>query len=120
MSERHGPDGESTMRTVRDRADHYDQEQPRKYSGSALSVPEMPEHIARPLSMVVGLGIGVLLLVLAVIAYVAMLSWDAIGRSGAVTAYGLTAFFLAVAGLGCTIGTLNHHFNVLKNDAAHH
>jgi hypothetical protein len=120
MSERHGPDGESTMRTVRDRADGLDVERPRRFSGTAISMPEIPEHIARPMSLLVGLGIGALLLVLAVTAFVAMRSWGEIGRSGAVTAYGLTAFFLTVAGLGCTIATLNHHFNVLRSDASHH
>jgi hypothetical protein len=120
MSERHGPDGESTMRTVRSRADQYDTEQPRRFSGSAIAVPEIPEHIARPLSLLVGLGIGAVLLVLFVVSVVAARSWSEIGRSGAVTAYSLTAFFLLVAGLGCTIATLNHHLRVLKQDASHH
>lgn len=120
MSERHGPDGESTMRTVRQRADGYQEELPRFYSGSAMAIPEIPEHIARPMSMVVGLGIGALLLLLAGVTFVAMGSWSEIGRTGAVTAYGVTAFFLAIAGLGCTFGTLNHHLNVLRKDAPHH
>jgi hypothetical protein len=120
MSNRHGPDGDSTMRTVRERADELDAEHPRRFSGSAIAMPEVPEHIARPLSMVVGLGIGTLLVVLAATSFVAMRSWAAIDRSGAVTAYGLTAFFLSVAGFGCIIATLNHHLNVLKHDASHH
>lgn len=120
MAKRHGPDGESTMRTVRDRADQYDAEQPRTFSGSAIAVPEIPEHIARPLSMVTGLGIGAVLLMLAATAFVAARTWNEIGRSGAVTAYGLVFFFLTVAGVGATIGTLNHHLNVLKRDAHHH
>jgi hypothetical protein len=120
MSERHGPDGESTLRTVRARADQFDAEQPRRFSGSAIAVPEIPEHIARPMSMVVGLGIGAVLLALCATSFVAMRSWAAIDRSGAVTAYALTAFFLFVAGAGCIIATLNHHLNVLKKDAPHH
>jgi hypothetical protein len=120
MAKRHGPDGESTMRTVRDRADQYDQERPRIFSGTAIAVPEIPEHIARPLSLVAGLGIGGLLLVLAATSGYAATTWADIGRTGGVTAYALTAFFLTVAGLGCTLATLNHHMNVLKHDAHHH
>jgi hypothetical protein len=120
MSERHGPDGESTMRTVRARADDFDAEQPRRFSGSAIAVPEIPEHIARPMSMLAGLGIGTILIALAATAFTAMRSWNDIDRSGAVTAYALTAFFLSVAGFGCIIATLNHHLNVLKKDAPHH
>lgn len=120
MSERHGPDGESTMRTVRARADRYEAEQPKHYSGSAIAIPEIPEHIARPMSLVTGLGIGIVLLVLAVTSFVAMGSWSEIGLTGGATAYAVTAFFLTLAGLGCTIGTLNHHLNVLRRDAHHH
>jgi len=120
MSERHGPDGESTWRTVRARADQFDEAQPRRFSGSAIAVPEIPEHIARPMSMLAGLGIGTVLVVLSITAFVAMRSWNAIARGGAVTAYALTSFFLAVAGFGCIIATLNHHFRVLKQDAPSH
>ena len=120
MSERHGPDGESTMRTVRARADGLDREQPRRFSGSAMAMPELPEHIARPLSLAVGVGLGLALLLLAAVTAYAATTWTEIDRSGGAVAYWLTAFFLMVAGLGCSLGTLNHHLNVLRNDAHHH
>lgn len=120
MSNRHGPDGESTMRTVRDRADGLDAAHPRRYSGTAIAIPEIPEHISRPLSMLVGFAIGAVLLVLAAVAYYAGGTWSAIDRSGAAVAYYLTGFFLTVAGLGCAIGTWNHHFRVLRSNPDEH
>ena len=120
MSNRHGDAGEGTYDSVRERYRRWAQERPRRSSPSAIGMPAIPESAARMLALAAGVGLGVLLLALAVTAFVAAASWSQIGRGGAAVAYFLTGFFLTVAGLGCSLATLNHLFRVLARPPAHH
>ncbi len=122
MSRRHGPDGESTYKTVRDRFSSWSADNPRPRSKSALGFPDIgiPEGVVRTLALAVGVGTGALLLGLAAIAYYASGTWAGIERSGAALAYLLVGIFLTIAGLGASLGTLNHIFRVLRSPGGHH
>ncbi|HYJ80952.1 MAG TPA: hypothetical protein VEW03_15170 [Longimicrobiaceae bacterium] len=117
---RHGNAGESTFSTVRERYRQWADANPRPGSPSAIGFPEVSEGAVRLLALATALGLGTMLLALAVTSFVAARSWAEIDRGGPVVAYTLTAFFLAVAGAGCIVGTLNHLFNVLAKPPAHH
>jgi hypothetical protein len=122
MSRRHGPDGESTYSSVRNRFRSWSDDNPRPRSRSALGFPDVaiPEGVIRTLALVVGLGTGALLLGLAAVAYYASGTWSGIGRSGAGLAYALVGIFLTIAGLGASLGTLNHIMRVLRAPGGHH
>ena len=121
MSHRHGPDGESTYRSVSERHDSWSAANPRPRSRSALGFPEVniPEGVVRAAALAAGLGIGALLL-LAGTAYYASGTWFEIERSGAGVAYALMGLFLTIAGLGSSLGTLNHVFRVQRAPGGHH
>ncbi len=122
MSRRHGPDGESSYKSVRDRFDNWSAANPTPKSRSALGFPDVniPEGVIRAVALAVGVGTGALLLVLAVTAYYAAATWAEIDRSGAALAYALVGVFLTIAGLGASLGTLNHVFRVLRSPGGHH
>lgn len=120
MSNRHGDAGESTYDSVRERYRRWAEERPRRTSPSAIGMPAIPESAARMLALATGLGLGALLLALAVTSFVAAGSWNEIGRGGGAVAYFLTGCFLTVAGGGCILATLNHLFRVLAGPPAHH
>ena len=122
MSRRHGPDGESTYGSVKDRFDSWSAANPRPKSRSALGIPEIdiPEGVVRTFALAVGLGTGALLLGLAGIAYYASGTWAEVDRSGSALAYLLVGIFLTIAGLGASLGTLNHVFRVLRAPGGHH
>lgn len=122
MSRRHGPDGDSTYKTVGDRYDSWSADNPAPKSKSALGMPDIniPEGVIRTAALAAGLGIGALLLVLAATAYYASATWAEIDRSGAALAYALVGIFLTIAGLGASLGTLNHIFRVLRSPGGHH
>ena len=122
MSRRHGPDGDSSYKTVSDRYDNWSAANPAPKSRSALGFPDIniPEGVIRAVALAVGVGIGTLLLVLAATAYYAAGTWSEIDRSGAALAYALVGLFLTIAGLGAALGTLNHIFRVLRSPGGHH
>ena len=122
MSRRHGPDGESSYGSVRQRFDSWSEANPRPKSRTALGFPdiEVPESVIRTVALLVGVGTGLLLLALAATAYYAASTWAAIDRSGAALAYALVGLFLTVAGLAASLGTLNHLFRVLRSPGGHH
>jgi uncharacterized membrane protein len=68
----------------------------------------------------VGVGIGVILLGLAVVAFVAAGNWAELGRDGAQVGYSLTGIFLLIAGFGGIAATLNHNFRVLTAPPQEH
>lgn len=114
----HGHD--DTGDTVRNRYQAWSEANPKPRGASAIRMPELPEKAARTLGLAVGMGLGALLLLLAVVAATASGSWSGVERGGAAVAYGLTAFFLTVAGLGAITATYNHVFRVLAGPPAHH
>lgn len=123
MRDRNDP----TYQSARGQFDRWSDANPPQRRGSALAwpedglpVPELSEGTARVVFTGVGLGIGLLMLVLAVLSFVAMGRWAAIDRDGAATGYALPVVFLAVSGLGCIAATLNHQFRVARGGGAHH
>lgn len=85
-----------------------------------LPIPELSPATARVLFTAIGFGLGALLLVLSVTAFVASRSWAAVGRDGASVGYSLPTLFLAIAGLGCILATYNHQFRVATGRAGTH
>ena len=63
----------------------------------------------------IGIGIGAILLLLAIFAFVTAARWGSLGQDGAV------GFFLTLAGIGGILATYNHNFRVLtRSNAGHH
>jgi hypothetical protein len=115
-----GDAGDSTYRTVRDRYGAYREHNPRGESRSAIRFPTIGDEALRLLGTVVGIGTGLGLLVLAVVAFVAASRWNAVGQDGAAVAYTITGFFLTLAGIGGVVGTWNHNFRVVHAEPDHH
>ena len=82
----------------------------RPYSTSTQGGSGMDKTIA----LAAGIGTGLLLLVLAGVAFWAAAQWGAAARDGAVVGYTVTGICLLVAALGALLGTANHIFRVLN------
>ena len=67
----------------------------------------------------IGFGIGALLLLLAVWAFVVAAKWSGLDRSGAAVGYTLVGLFLVLSGAGGIIATWNHNFRVLTRTGPH-
>jgi hypothetical protein len=113
-------EGDRTLDSIRARYRAWSEANPRPRGPSAITVPVIPDAAVRVLAGATGVGLGLLLLALAVIAFWAAASWGRIDRGGAAVAYTLTGLFLTVAGAGAILATLNHLFNVLRRPPAHH
>ena len=68
----------------------------------------------------IGIGIGVVLLLLAGFAFWTATQWAGYGRDGAAVGYYLVTFFLTVAGVGGIAATWNHNFRVLVRPPQRH
>lgn len=85
-------------------------------------IPE-PGHGSSDMTKVfaaIGVGIGLMLLGLAVASFVVAGKWAGLGRESAATGYTIVGFFLVVASTGGILATLNHNFRVLKRPGGHH
>jgi hypothetical protein len=111
---------DTTKRSVRDRYTAYREANPRQRSRSAITLPVPSDDVLRLVGTAVGVVTGLGLLALALVAFGAARNWGAVDRDGAAVAYGLTAFFLTVAGLGAIVATLNHNFRVAVSEPEHH
>lgn len=123
MRDRNDP----TYQRVRGQYDAFNDANPPQRKGSALAwpedglpIPELSEGTARVVFTAVGLGIGVLMLVLAVVAFLTSRAWAEFDREGAMVGYALPVLFLTVSGLGCILATLNHQFRVARGGGSHH
>ena len=79
--------------------------------------------MSRTIQAAIGIGIGVVLLGLAVYAFMTAAYWGDFGRDGAQTGYMLVGVFLLIAGFGGIAATWNHNFRVLvrpPDDRHHH
>lgn len=122
MSPRNDRD-DSTHRSVRDRYAAYREANPQKRSRSAIAFPVLPvpsDDMLRLAGTVIGVATGLGLLALALLAFMTARYWGAVDRDGAVVAYGLTTFFLVVAGVGAIAGTLNHNLRVAAAEPEPH
>jgi len=75
----------------------------------------------RTIHAAIGIGIGVVLLALAGLAFSRASYWGGFNRDGAQVGFTLAGIFLTIAGLGGIAATWNHNFRVLegKGRAAH-
>ena len=84
-------------------------------------VPEPEEaDMGRTVFAAIGMGIGALLLLLAVYAFVTASNWAGLDRDGAAVGYTLVGFFLTLAGVGGILSTYNHNFRVLTRVGGDH
>jgi hypothetical protein len=88
-----------------------------KYEPSA---PRGESEMSRTIFAAIGVGIGVLLLALAVYAFFTAGFYGELGRGGARVGYTIVGFFLLIAGFGGIAATLNHNFRVLTRPGGHH
>jgi hypothetical protein len=86
-------------------------------------LPYTPEpqntDMGKNVSAAIGVVIGLLLLALAALSFHSAYVWAELARDGAATGYTVVGIFLAIAGLGGIIATLNHNFRVLAPGARH-
>lgn len=106
-------------------ADWRSTQPPRPPSRRAYAAQNLlSEGMSKIVLTAIGVGTGVVLLILAGVAFWTAAWWGNIDRTGAATGYALTGFFLAIAGLGAILSTWNHMFRVLDpnraQSAAHH
>ena len=89
---------------------------------STFIAPQEASEMSRTVQAAIGIGIAVLLLILAALAFRTAAFWGNLGRDGAATGYTLVAFFLCVAGFGGIAATWNHNFRVLTRTggSSHH
>ena len=126
MSRRDQGPGSDTKSTVEGRYRSWRQENPAPASESALSfrdglpVPELSEETGRVVFTAIGVGIGLLLLVLAALAFHTSGWWANEGRDGAQVGYFLVGCFLTVAGLGGIIASYNHNYRVMTREGGDH
>jgi hypothetical protein len=77
--------------------------------------------MGRTVFAAIGIGIGLVLLVLAVLAFLTAGRWADFGRDSAVVGWSLVGTFLLIAGFGAIISTWNHNFRVLtRSGGSHH
>jgi hypothetical protein len=81
--------------------------------------PAQHSDMGRTVFAAIGIGIGVILLILAIISFMTAARWSGLGREGAAVGYIVVGFFLTLAGLGGIIATYNHNFRVLVRRAGH-
>jgi hypothetical protein len=107
-----------TFDTVRARYDAWAQNRPPRpvedYSDwSPRREPETELSMGKIILTAIGVGIGVILLVLAALSFWAASQWSAMDREPAAVGYIVVGCFLIVAGVGGILATLNHIFRVL-------
>lgn len=112
--------GDDTFDTVQGRYQQWSEGNPRRRGPSALKVPVMSDAVEKTVGMALGFGAGAVLLLLAAVAATAAASWARIDRSGAAVAYGITTFFLVLAGIGALAATYNHVFRIIPSDPPEH
>ncbi len=83
--------------------------------------PYESSDMGRTVFAAIGIGIGLVLLVLAVLAFLTAGRWADFGRDSAVVGWSVVGVFLLIAGFGAIISTWNHNFRVLtRTGGSHH
>jgi hypothetical protein len=119
--------GQRTFETIRSRYDRWaENPPPRPVDTGEDWTPRRPQSempMSRMITTAIGVGIGVVLLLLAAYAFWSAAWWFDAGREPAAIGYMATGTFLVVSGIGGILATLNHNFRVLdpnRRPAAHH
>lgn len=81
--------------------------------------PQPSSEMGKTVFAAIGFGIGGLLLLLAVLAFVTAARWASLDGEGAAVGYTLVGIFLIIAGTGGIAATYNHNFRVLSPNRAH-
>lgn len=87
---------------------------------SHVYLPPGSSDMSRTVFAAIGIGIGVVLLGLAGLAFRSASYWSDFGRDGAAVGYTLVGVFLVIAGAGGIIATWNHNFRVLTRTHSSH
>jgi hypothetical protein len=82
--------------------------------------PYEESDMGRTVFAAIGIGIGLVLLVLAVLAFLNAGRWADFGRDSAVVGWSVVGVFLLIAGFGAIISTWNHNFRVLTRPGGSH
>jgi predicted phage tail protein len=86
--------------------------------------PYAPEQedagMGRTVVAAIGIVIGAILVVLAIISFVAASKWSGLDRGGAAVGYAVVGFFLTLGGVGGMLATYNHNFRVLTRTGGNH
>jgi hypothetical protein len=119
--------GQRTFDTIRSRYDTWAENRPPRpveaYEDWTPRGPEPQISMSKMILTAIGVGIGLVLLILAGIAFWSAAWWSDAGREPVVIGYIATGVFLLVSGLGGILATLNHNFRVLdpnRRPPAHH
>jgi hypothetical protein len=84
-------------------------------------VPASQEaEMGRTVFAAIGIGIGAILLLLAILAFATAAKWSGLDRDGAAVGYTLIGFFLTIAGVGGILSTYNHNYRVLTRSGTQH
>lgn len=108
--------GDRTFETVRARYDAWAETRPPRPAASETWSPRSPEPVfsmGKIILSAIGVGIGVLLLVLAGLSFWTASRWAAFDREAGVVGYVVIGMFLIVAGVSVIAATLNHTLRVL-------
>jgi hypothetical protein len=120
------PNADDTQRTVQGRYDAWRTDNPPPPRQPALDfsdgipIPELSPEAGRVVFTAIGVGIGLTLLVLAVLAFHTSATWAHVGRDGAQVGWFLVGCFLTIAGLGGTIASYNHNYRVMMREGGDH
>jgi hypothetical protein len=119
---------ENTYGRIGKQYDEYSEVAAQKPAAAPRSLPAQRPYVpqredsdmGRMVFAAIGIGIGVLLLGLAVASFVTASQWSDLNRGGAAVGYTVVGFFLALAGVGGILSTYNHNFRVLTRTARQH
>lgn len=111
---------ESTYGQIRDKFEEWEELQANRPPTPRVVAPRKP-YTPQPATGAdmgkafagIGFGIGAILLLLAVLAFVTAGQWGDYSRGGAAVGYAVVGLFLLVSGIGGIAATWNHHFRVL-------
>jgi hypothetical protein len=109
-------EGDRTLETIRDRYDAWSVDRPSISSAPSSWTPsghEPKSAMPRMIIAAIGVGVGLVLLILAGLSAWSAVQWAGHGREPAVIGYTLIAVFLTVAAIGGIAGSLNHALRVL-------
>jgi hypothetical protein len=111
-----GQGGDRTFETIRSRYDAWAEDRSSVGAGASSWTPSAHEPqsaMPRMIIAAIGVGLGLVLLILAALSAWTAAQWAEMGREPAVIGYILITVFLCIAAIGAIAGSLNHAFRVL-------
>lgn len=119
---------ESTYGRIRQKFDEWKEIQASRPATPRVLPPQRPytpepatgSEMGKTIFNAIGVGIGALLLLLAILAFVNAAKWGDFARGGAFVGYTVVGLFLTIAGIGGIAATLNHNLRVLPEAHRRH